>query len=90
LCNTASMNSTTASHEGAPDLLNAWASTLPGFMGNLPRPGDPCAASGCPEKLKENEEVYFVVEIAGEASRYLAVCWRHIDRESGSPYPVTI
>lgn len=74
---------------GAP-LLNAWASTLPGDSGNLPRPGDRCAVEACPEVLKEGEEVYYAVEMPGETGRGLAVCWRHIQRETGEAYPVTI
>jgi hypothetical protein len=66
-------------------LLHAWASTLPHIDGRTPRVGDPCAVEGCPERLREDEECYRVIERADD--RW--VCWRHVEREGDQePYPV--
>lgn len=69
-------------------LLNAWASTIPSENGHgdMPKPGAPCGVTDCREPLRSREEVYRVIELPdGEW-----VCWRHIARESGPTYPITI
>ncbi len=68
-------------------LLNAWASTLPGTSGDLPRPGSSCAVATCACVLRAGEECYLTVELPGDSAW---VCWRHIAREAGRLYPVQV